>query len=74
MKLKSWRAERGELTVNTPSCLCLSLNGSEGFSSSCHALLCWCCHYGEMENGGVKRRRAELQTVNSWSSAGFSLL
>lgn len=27
----------------------------KGFSSSsCHALLCWCCHYGEMENAGVE--------------------
>lgn len=53
MRLKSWRAERGQLTVNTPSRLCLSLNGSEGFSSSCHAPLCWCCHYGGMENAGA---------------------
>lgn len=50
LKLKSQRVERGQLGVNTLCCLCRSLNGSEGFSTPCHALLCWCCHYGEMEN------------------------
>lgn len=48
------KAARGRITVNTLSCLFLSLNGSEGFSYPCHALLCQCCHYGEMENVGVK--------------------
>lgn len=40
LKLKSWRAEIGRLTVNTPSCLCLSLNGSERGFRLLHVTLC----------------------------------
>lgn len=55
IKLKSQRVERGQLGVNTPCCLCRSLNGSEGFSTPCHALLCW--WNGKYRHGRVRRRR-----------------
>lgn len=58
MELKSWRTVRG----HTPSRLCPSHNGSEGFSTS----LTLCCD-GVFSGS----ERPELQTVYCWSFSEF---